>query len=102
MFGKKKEKPQIDQEQLELIENAQRRIKQKKALGNHVILFLIGSIFLIIAYLVLGIGKDFTVAGIDWFALVIIGWSFILAYHAIKVYVLNRFMGKEWEKQQLR
>jgi dihydrofolate reductase len=32
MFGKKKQQPQIDKEQLELIENAQRRIKQKKRL----------------------------------------------------------------------
>tara|TARA_R110002095_G_scaffold47485_4_gene42335 strand:+ start:640 stop:750 length:111 start_codon:yes stop_codon:yes gene_type:complete len=29
MFGKKKSTPQIDKDQLELIENAQKRIKQK-------------------------------------------------------------------------
>lgn len=101
MFGKKKQKPQIDKEQLELIENAQRRIKQKKRLGTHFILFLIGSIFVILAYTVLGIGKEYTFAGIEWFAFVIIIWSFFLIYHTVKVYVLNPFMGKEWEQKQM-
>ena len=32
MFGKKKNIPSIDSEQLELIQNAQQRVKQKKTL----------------------------------------------------------------------
>jgi dihydrofolate reductase len=39
MFGKKKIKPEIDKEQLELIQNAQRRIKQKKRLYVHFVIF---------------------------------------------------------------
>ena len=57
MFGKKKNNPSIDSEQLELIQNAQKRIKQKKRLYVHFVIFLIGSVFLIIANTVLGIGK---------------------------------------------
>lgn len=101
MFGRKKKTPEIDKEQLELIENAQKRIRQKKGLYTHFILFLIGSIFLIIANTLLGIGKDFRIAGIEWFVLVIIIWLFFLSYHVFKVFVSNKFMSKNWEKKQL-
>jgi dihydrofolate reductase len=101
MFGKKKIKPQIDKEQLELIQNAQRRIKQKKRLYIHFVLFLIGAIFLILANTVLGIGKDFQIIGIDWFVFAIFAWLFLFIYHLFNVFVTHKFMGKDWEKQQL-
>ncbi|MBT8272301.1 MAG: dihydrofolate reductase [Bacteroidia bacterium] len=101
MFGKKKTKPQIDQEQLELIQNAQRRVKQKKRLYIHFVIFLIGAIFLILANTVLGIGKDFQIMGIDWFVFAIFAWLFLFVYHVFNVFVTNKFMGKDWEKKQL-
>ena len=101
MFGRKKKTPEIDKEQLELIENAQKRIKQKKGLYTHFVLFVIGCIFIIIANTLLGIGKDYKIAGLDWFVPVVLGWLFLLSYHSFKVFILNRFMGKEWEKNQL-
>ena len=57
MFGKNKNKPQIDTTQLELIQNAQKRVKQKKRLYVHFVIFLIGSLFLILANTILGIEK---------------------------------------------
>jgi len=57
MFGKKTKTQSIDKEQLELIENAQKRIKQKKRVYTHFIIFLIGAAFLILANTVLGIGE---------------------------------------------
>ncbi len=101
MFGKKKQVSTIDKDQLELIENAQRRIKQKKRLYVHFVIFLIGAIFLILANTVLGIGKDFTIAGINWFVYAILAWLFLFAYHSVNVFITNKFMGKDWEKQQL-
>ena len=101
MFGKKKQVSNIDKDQLELIENAQRRIRQKKRLYIHFVIFLIGAVFLILANTVLGIGKDFTIAGINWFVYAILAWLFLFAYHFISVFITNKFMGKEWEKQQL-
>ena len=101
MFGKKKQTPSIDKEQLELIENAQKRIKQKKRLYIHFVVFLIGAVFLIIANTILGIGKDFTIAGINWFVFAILGWLFFFLYHFINVFITNKFMGEDWEKQQL-
>jgi len=101
MFGKKKPIPQIDRDQLELLENAQKRIKQKKGLFVHFVLFLIGSVFIIIANTFLGIGKDFRPFDLDWFVLAIVIWLFFLVYHVFNVFVTKKFMGKSWEKQQL-
>ncbi|MFV9552247.1 dihydrofolate reductase [Algibacter sp. PT7-4] len=101
MFGKKKTIPQIDKDQLELIENAQKRIKQKKRLYIHFVIFLIGAIFLILANTVLGIGKDFKLFGINWFVFAILIWLFLFIYHLFNVFITHKFMGKAWEKQQL-
>lgn len=101
MFGKKKALPQIDKDQLELIEKAQKRIKQKKRLYAHFVIFLIGAVFLILANTVLGIGKEFTILGKEWFLFAILIWLFFFIYHLFNVFVTNKFMGKSWEKQQL-
>ncbi|MFD1615652.1 dihydrofolate reductase [Gelatiniphilus marinus] len=101
MFGKKKQKPLIDANQLELIENAQKRIKQKKRLYVHFVVFLIGALFLIVANTILGIGKDVTFFGKEWFVFAILLWLFFLLYHVFNVYVTHKFMGKAWEKNQL-
>ena len=100
MFSKKK-KPEIDQEQLELIQYAQKRIRQKKRLYIHFVIFLIGSVFLILANTVLGIGKEVKILGLDWFVIAIVLWLFFFVYHFFNVFITSKFMGKEWEKQQL-
>ncbi|MCK0178965.1 dihydrofolate reductase [Flavobacteriaceae bacterium S0862] len=101
MFGKKKKSPSIDNEQLELIQNAQRRVKQKKRLYIHFVIFLIGSVFLILANTVLGIGKDVKFFGKEWFLFAIMIWLSLFLYHLFNVFITNKFMGKDWEKQQL-
>lgn len=101
MFGKKKEKLQIDKEQLELIKNAQQRVKQKKRLYYHFVIFLIGALFLILANTVLGIGQDLKIFGQDWFVIAIIVWLFLFVFHLFNVFVTHKFMGKEWEEKQL-
>ncbi|MEP3838764.1 MAG: dihydrofolate reductase [Algibacter sp.] len=101
MFGKKKSIPQIDKDQLELIENAQKRIKQKKNLYVHFVLFLLGCVFLIIANTVLNIAPDFKPFGKEWFLTAIIIWLFLFIYHLFNVFVTHKFMGKSWEKAQL-
>lgn len=101
MFGKKKNISQIDTEQLELIQNAQRRIKQKKRLYTHFVIFLIGALFFILANIILGIGKDFKIFEIDWFVFAILAWLFLFLYHTFNVFITHKFMGKDWEKNQL-
>lgn len=101
MFGKKKPITQIDKEQLQLIENAQRRIKQKKRLYFHFVIFLIGAIFLIILNTVLGVGEFTKIFGLDWFVFAILAWLFLFVFHLFNVFVTHKFMGKDWEEAQL-
>jgi len=101
MFGKKKQLPTIDKDQLELIENAQKRIRQKKRVYVHFVIFLIGAVVLILVNTVLGIGENFTIAGINWFVYAILAWLAFFIYHFITVFITLKFMGKDWEKQQL-
>jgi len=100
MFGKKKPVPQINKEQLALIKNAERRIKQKKRLYIHFVIFLIGSVVLIVANTVLDIGKDVLIFGLNWFVIAIILWFVLFIYHFISVFITNKFMGSDWEDQQ--
>ena len=102
MFGKKKPVQQIDKDQLELIQNAQKRIKQKKRLYIHFVIFLIGAVFLILANTVLGIGENFKILGKEWFLFAILLWLFFFLYHAFNVFVTHKFMGKAWEDEQLK
>ncbi|MEN3324712.1 dihydrofolate reductase [Mariniflexile soesokkakense] len=101
MFGKKKDIPQIDKDQLELIQNAQKRINQKKRLYIHFVVFLIGAVFLIIANTILGIGKNFKIFELNWFVYAIFFWLFLFVYHLFNVFITHKFMGKAWEEQQL-
>lgn len=101
MFSKKTQKPEIDKEQLELIQNAQHRIKQKKRLYAHFVTFMFGSILLIIANTGLGIGKHISIYNLDWAIIAVGFWLLVLIYHTFNVFVTHRFMGKEWEQKQL-
>ena len=49
----------------------------------------------------LGIGKEFTILGKEWFLFAILLWLFFFIYHLFNVFVTHKFMGKSWEKQQL-
>ena len=86
MFGKKKKKAQVDQAELELLKNAQRRIKQKKGVYTHFVLFIIGSVFLILANLVLGIGETVTIFNTHWFVTAIAVWFLLFLYHAFNFF----------------
>jgi dihydrofolate reductase len=101
MFGNnKKDVPSIDLEQKELIENAQQRIKQKRGLFSHFIVFLVGSVGLIVMSQVLMENEPRQVLGVDWWVWVIFAWLLLLIYHSFKVFITNRLLGPEWEKQQ--
>lgn len=83
-------------DQFELYENARKRLKQKKKLYAHFVIFLIGSVFLIFINKVLKIGEPH-----DWFVWAIITWLFLLIFHFINVFVTDKFMGKDWERKQI-
>ena len=59
MFGfKRREK--VDKDQLELIKNAQSRIRQKKRLYYHFIVLILGCSCLFVVNKFIGLGKQFT------------------------------------------
>ena len=100
MFSKTKNTERIDSEQREQYEYARRRIKQKKSLMRHFIIFLVGSVLLIIINPLLGYGENFFIK--DWFIWAILIWTFIFLIHLFNVFVMNKFMGKEWEDRQMK
>tara|TARA_R110002020_G_scaffold23587_3_gene78477 strand:- start:47997 stop:48395 length:399 start_codon:yes stop_codon:yes gene_type:complete len=95
MFSKNKKDTKIDLEQHEMLENAQIRIRQKKAVYRHFAIFLIGSVFLVLINKILKYGETY-----DWFIWAITLWAFIFVVHAVNVLLLKRFMGREWERLQ--
>ncbi|MRT16345.1 2TM domain-containing protein [Vitellibacter sp. q18] len=99
MFSKTKKSERIDAEQREQYEYARRRIIQKKNLMRHFILFLVGSVLLIIINPVLGYGNETFFQ--DWFVWAILLWTFIFLVHLFNVFVMNKFMDKEWEDRQM-
>jgi len=95
MFSKGKPKPTVDLEQHELLENAQKRVKQKKRLFTHFVIFLIGSVFLVLINKILKYGEEY-----DWFIWAITIWAFLFIFHAFNVFVTHKFMGQQWERNQ--
>jgi hypothetical protein len=78
-----------------MLETAQMRIKQKKRLYVHFVIFLIGSVFLIFINKILKYEDTY-----DWFIWAIILWAFFFIIHIAHVFVVDRFLGKAWERSQ--
>ncbi|QWX84129.1 2TM domain-containing protein [Cellulophaga sp. HaHaR_3_176] len=95
MFSKEKKESEINIQQHELLENAQLRIKQKKRLFTHFVIFLIGSVFLILINKILKYGDTY-----NWFIWAITFWAFLFIMHCVNVFVTQKFMGKDWERVQ--
>ena len=90
----------IYHEQIELLEYAQKRIKQKKFLYYHFVLFLfITAITLSLDY-VFDIATDVNLFEYSWSFWIIFSWFFLLIFHVFNVYVTGRFINKSWIKNQ--
>lgn len=83
-------------EQHELYEKTRKRVQQKKRLYYHFVLFLIGSVFLIVLNLVFNVGKQFG----EWFKYAIAAWFFLWLLHFVNVFITKRFFNKDWERIQ--
>jgi ABC-type multidrug transport system fused ATPase/permease subunit len=86
----------MEKEQHELYEYARNRIKQKKRLYFHLILLLLGSIFLVVANKLLGFYPD-----LNWWIWAVTFWFFLFVLHSIKVFITDAFMNKNWERTQI-
>lgn len=90
-------------EKHEFYENARKRVREKRNVYYHFVLFLIGSVILIIVNKVLGIGENGNILGFslkNWFIPVVLIWFFFLLTHTVRVFIFHTFMGKDWERRQ--
>ena len=102
MLFKSKSNPNIDEEQIKLVEDAQKRVKQRERLFYHFSVMLFGIATLLIINILFKIKGDIKPYDIPWSYWVSIFWILILLAHAYNVYITNRFMGKDWEKEQIK
>lgn len=86
----------MDNLQIEQYEYARDRIRQKKNVFFHFILFFVGSIFLFIINKIVENNDP-----INWYLWAITGWAFIFILHFIKVFITDSFMNKNWERHQI-
>ncbi|MCV6631762.1 MAG: 2TM domain-containing protein [Flavobacteriaceae bacterium] len=100
MFGNsKKEKTNIDPEQYEMMKRAEKRIKTKKGLYNHFVFFVLGAALMIVLNKIFHYGEDIYK---DWSILATTIWGFFVLFHLVRVYIIKRFLGKEWEAEQMK
>lgn len=95
MLSKNKQPINVDIEQHELLEYAQKRIKQKKRLFAHFVIFLIGSVFIVLINKILKQWETY-----DWYIWAITFWAFLFVIHAFNVFVTQKFLGLNWERKQ--
>ncbi len=86
----------MEAEQHEQYEYARRRIRQKKHLNYHLVIFLLGSLFAYVANHFFAMGEPY-----QWYKWLICIWLFVFILHFFKVHISDRFMNKNWERQQI-
>jgi 2TM domain-containing protein len=86
----------MEKETHEQYEYARRRIRQKKNLYFHFVLLAIGSLFLFVSNVLMHVG-----APEIWYIWAVAGWLFLFILHFIKVFITDRFMNKNWERDQI-
>ena len=79
-----------------LYEYARKRVKQKKRVYLHFILFFVCSIFFYIVNKMLDVDPQD-----DRYLWVITAWAFIFVLHFIKIFVIESFINKTWEREQI-
>ncbi|MEN8789252.1 MAG: 2TM domain-containing protein [Flavobacteriaceae bacterium] len=95
MFSKNTSDTGVTAEQHMQLEYAQKRIRQKRLLYTHTVVFLISSVFMFLTNKILKYGVEQ-----DWYLWVITAWGFLLALHIFNVFVTKKFMGADWERKQ--
>lgn len=88
----------MENNQHELYEYARRRMKQKKLLYFHFILFFVGGLFFLLIHRVLI--PDFY-PDVHWDLWAIVIWAFLFILHFIRVFITDSFMNKNWERAQI-
>ena len=90
----------IDDNTIELLENAQERVRQKRNVYRHFIFFLFISGFILFVDLALSVGENLIFFDYSWSIWIVLIWSFILLYHLFDVFVSKRIISKKWVSVQ--
>ena len=86
---------QLTPEQYELFKNAEKRLKQKRLLYIQFFVMVLGCIFFAVAIKVLNYGVNY-----NWYIWASLIWLFFWLWHAMNVFIFNRFLGKQWQEKQ--
>ena len=84
--------------ELEEYQKAKDRVGEIKGFYAHAAMYALTNAALIILNLATLRKND----GIVWFVWPLIGWGIGLAVHAISVYGLGPFLGREWEEREIQ
>lgn len=90
----------IDDNTIELLENAQKRVRQKRNVYRHFIFFLFISGFILFVDLAFSVGENLIFFDYSWSIWIVLIWSFILFYHLFDVFVSKRIISKKWISAQ--
>ena len=102
MLFKKNNSSDINEDQIALIEYAQNRIRSKKRLFFHFSIMIIGFISMLTSNLIFEFKKDIILFEFPWSYWLCSTWFVLFFIHLFNVYVTNKFMGKKWEKNQMK
>ena len=90
----------INQEQIEQLEYAQKRINQKKNLYYNFVLFLFSSVICLTLDHIFSVFGNVYFLNYSWSFWIIFIWFFALLFHVFNVYVTNKFINNSWVKKQ--
>ena len=82
---------------LEEYQKARDRVQEVKGFYAHLAMYLLANVTLAVLNLATLKKND----GIIWFIWPLIGWGVVLAVHAISVFGIGRFLGKDWEERHI-
>ena len=95
-----KSNSEIDNEQIELLEYAQRRIKQKKYLYYHFVFFIFACAISLSLDFLFDVGAKLIFLDYSWSFWIVFSWFFLLLFHVFNVYVTKRFLNNSWARNQ--
>ena len=84
--------------EFEEYQKARDRVQEVKGFYAHAAMYLLANVALAVLNLATLAKND----GIVWFVWPLIGWGIALGVHAISVYGIGRFLGKDWEQRRIQ
>ena len=87
MYSKNKSSEKINEDQINLIENAQRRVKQKKLLFFHFSIMFFGIIIMLTVNLLFNYSEELIFFNYPWSYLTSFIWFLIFLIHSYNVFI---------------